>query len=283
MQSEESFELASPLEQVWAALVDVERITPCVPGASITRHNEDGSYDGEFKVKIGPTAASYEGRLTVEQIDEDLHATTLQLAGTDKRGQGGARATVTTTATASPDGTRISIASDYSITGRLARFGRGGTIDEIAAELVAQFADALRRLLADGNQETVELSALAESDLGGPPVAGEPVAPEEPVMPEETIVPEQPALSEATPALEELTVSEVPPAVAAEAPAAETPAAEAPAAETPPAPSWTPPPPPAGGEVVPSGLLSRARAHPGPLAAAVLGFLVALRVLRRRS
>ncbi len=65
MQSEQSFEVAAPLDQVWGILVDVERITPCLPGASLRARNADGTYDGEFKVKIGPTSASYEGRLNI--------------------------------------------------------------------------------------------------------------------------------------------------------------------------------------------------------------------------
>jgi carbon monoxide dehydrogenase subunit G len=230
MESEQSFELATPLEQAWSALVDVERISPCVPGATLGRHNEDGSYDGEFKVKIGPTSAAYEGRLKIEWADAESHRFTLSLAGTDKRGQGGARATVVLSASATDVGTRIEILSDYHITGRLARFGRGGTIDELAVGIVAEFADGLRRLLADERQETVEISTLAESDLGVPSV-GETET--EPVV--------EPA---PTPRWEQTAI--------------------------------------AGEELVPSGFWDRAKANPGPVVAAILGFLLALRVLRRR-
>jgi carbon monoxide dehydrogenase subunit G len=58
MKLEQSFEVAAPLERVWAALIDVERVAPCLPGASVTGRNDDGSYNGDFKVKIGPTSAA---------------------------------------------------------------------------------------------------------------------------------------------------------------------------------------------------------------------------------
>ena len=54
MKLEQSFTVAAPIEVVWDALVDVERVAPCLPGAQITGHGPDGSYEGNFTVKLGP-------------------------------------------------------------------------------------------------------------------------------------------------------------------------------------------------------------------------------------
>ena len=94
MKLEQSFEVAAPLERVWAALIDVEHVAPCLPGASVTGRNDDGSYNGSFKVKIGPTSAAYTGKLLMEDIDESAHTATMNASGTDKRGQGGAKALI---------------------------------------------------------------------------------------------------------------------------------------------------------------------------------------------
>src|SRR5437588_84242 len=75
---EQSFEVAAPVERVWQALVDVEQVAPCLPGAAVTGRNDDGSYNGTFTVKIGPTTASYVGKLQMEQIDESAHTATMQ-------------------------------------------------------------------------------------------------------------------------------------------------------------------------------------------------------------
>ena len=63
MKLEQSFEVTAPLERVWQTLIDVEHVAPCLPGAAVTGRNDDGSYNGTFTVKIGPTTASYTGRL----------------------------------------------------------------------------------------------------------------------------------------------------------------------------------------------------------------------------
>ena len=61
MKLEQAFEVQAPIEQVWEALIDLERVAPCLPGATITGHDEDGTYHGEFKVKLCPTTAAYKG------------------------------------------------------------------------------------------------------------------------------------------------------------------------------------------------------------------------------
>ena len=97
MKMEQSFEVQAPLEQVWSALLDLERVAPCLPGAAITGHDEDGTYRGTFSVKLGPMTAAYNGTIKVEEVDEAAHRATLKAKGTDKRGQGGANATIVNT------------------------------------------------------------------------------------------------------------------------------------------------------------------------------------------
>ena len=65
MRVEQSFDVQAPLAQVWEALIDLERVAPCLPGATITDRDEDGTYHGEFKVKLGPTTAAYRGTVQI--------------------------------------------------------------------------------------------------------------------------------------------------------------------------------------------------------------------------
>ena len=156
MKLEQSFEVAAPLDRVWAVLIDVERVAPCLPGADISGRNEDGSYNGTFRVKIGPTAAAYAGKLEMESVDEAAHTATMHAQGTDRRGQGGAKATIVSSAKETgPGQTVVEVSTDYSITGRLARFGRGGMIEEIGNRLLTEFAASLQAMLAGpGEYET---------------------------------------------------------------------------------------------------------------------------------
>jgi carbon monoxide dehydrogenase subunit G len=149
MKLEQSFEVAAPIERVWNALIDVEHVAPCLPGAAVTGRNEDGSYNGTFTVKIGPTTAAYAGRLEMDSVDEAAHTATMRANGTDKRGQGGAKATILSTVSPANGGTRVEVTTDYHITGRLARFGRGGMIEDISARLLRDFAHRLQESLTD--------------------------------------------------------------------------------------------------------------------------------------
>jgi uncharacterized protein len=164
---EQSFDVAAPLERVWEALVDVERVAPCLPGATVTARNDDGSYNGAFSVKIGPTSASYSGKLEMEQVDEEAHVATMQAHGTDKRGQGGAKATIVSRLSpAEGEGTRVEVVTDYHITGRLARFGRGGMIEDISERLLREFAACLQTRLAgepDGSTSAAAEPAASAS------------------------------------------------------------------------------------------------------------------------
>src|SRR3954453_17532114 len=97
MKLEQSFEVAAPIDAVWTALNDLERVAPCLPGATITGHDEDGTYRGEVKVKLGPTTAAYRGTIKITAADEAAHSATMAARGNDVRGQGGAIATIVQT------------------------------------------------------------------------------------------------------------------------------------------------------------------------------------------
>ena len=149
MKLEQSFEVDAPVEQVWTALIDLEKVAPCLPGAAITNHDDDGTYHGEFQVKLGPTTASYRGTIRIESADAETHTATLAARGSDKRGQGGASATIVNTLHATDaGGTRVDAATDFTITGRLASFGRGGMIKDISNRLLRDFAACLQQRLA---------------------------------------------------------------------------------------------------------------------------------------
>jgi uncharacterized protein len=147
MKLEQSFTVAAPIEQVWDALVDVERIAPCLPGAEITGQGPDGSYQGNFTVKLGPTTASYRGSLKMDSLDEASRTATMHAKGTDKRGQGGANASIVSTLREEGGETVVDVITDFTITGRLARFGRGGMIEDISKRMMRDFAQCLQATL----------------------------------------------------------------------------------------------------------------------------------------
>jgi carbon monoxide dehydrogenase subunit G len=148
MKLEQSFTVDAPVERVWEALVDVQRVAPCLPGAEITSVGDDGAYHGAFTVKLGPTTAAYNGTLKMEELDEAAHTAVMSARGTDKRGQGGASATIRSTVGVQGEGTKVDVVTDFTITGRLARFGRGGMIEDVSRRLMRDFAACLQASIA---------------------------------------------------------------------------------------------------------------------------------------
>ncbi len=278
MKLEQSFEVAAPLERVWEALIDVERVAPCLPGAAITGRNDDGSYNGTFKVKIGPTSAAYTGKLSMKDIDESARTATMDAQGTDKKGQGGAKATIVSRVREAGDGaTHVEVVTDYHITGRLARFGRGGMIEDISNKLLGTFANCLQTSLAGDGGPAAEAAEAAPAEAAQSSAADEPAP--------------APAAADDAPAPAPAEAEAAPPAP--EAPKPPSPPASAPPPPPPPA-SAPPPPPPAappmpesepvqGLSLMGEALWGQAKRNPAPFVALVLGFLLAIRVLRRRG
>ena len=172
MKLEQSFDVAAPIERVWSALIDVEHVAPCLPGAAVTGKNEDGSYNGTFSVKIGPTTASYTGKLEMVSVDEGARTAVMHAQGSDKRGQGGAKADISSRLTAADGGTRVEVVTDYSITGRLARFGRGGMIEDISERLLKEFASRLQASLVEDGGGGAPAAAAASATAAAASGAG---------------------------------------------------------------------------------------------------------------
>jgi carbon monoxide dehydrogenase subunit G len=291
MKLEQSFDVAAPIERVWQALIDVERVAPCLPGATITGRNDDGSYSGSFTVKIGPTTASYTGKLDMESVDEGSRTATMSAQGSDKRGQGGATAKILSRVESlGEERTRVQVDTDYHITGRLARFGRGGMIEDISERLLKEFAKRLADSLegpGSGAGPGVEDKNSA-GDGAVEAAGGEAAAADPPPAPTEAVpvsppggAPPPPGGAPAPP--EPPPPSEPPPPP----PTPDPPPPPGPPEPPPPPPPPDPPPPSPppvnepldAGSLVGSVLVERVKSNPWPFLAAAF---VLWRLLRRR-
>jgi carbon monoxide dehydrogenase subunit G len=175
MKLEHSFQVKAPLERVWGALIDVERVAPCLPGAEISEAGEDGTYRGSFTVKLGPTTAAYRGELAMEEVDADAHRSVMRASGADKRGQGTAKATIVSNLREEGEVTTVDVETDFTITGRLARFGRGGMIQDVSNRLLRDFSECLQHRIEGAEPEGA--AAAPSSGPAGAPAARPPAAP----------------------------------------------------------------------------------------------------------
>ncbi|MGW0647261.1 SRPBCC domain-containing protein [Streptomyces umbrinus] len=145
------FRVNLPPDQAWSLLTDVERIAPCMPGAQLTGVDGD-TYNGVVKVKVGPMTVQYKGVVSFEEKDDEARTAVLHARGRDTRGQGNADARVTARLVPDGDGTRVTVDTHLTITGRIAQFGRG-VIEEVSGKLLAQFVDNLEGQLATEKQQ----------------------------------------------------------------------------------------------------------------------------------
>ncbi|GAA1291569.1 hypothetical protein Psi02_36030 [Planotetraspora silvatica] len=149
---EHEFTVPVPVEQAWSVLIDLERIAPCLPGATL-ESVEDGAFAGRMRVKVGPTTVTYRGEAAFEDVDKDSRTVTLKASGKEARGAGTADAEVTARLSPEADRTRVHVETSFNLTGRPAQIGRGAMAD-VGARLIDRFAANLAALLEEGPEES---------------------------------------------------------------------------------------------------------------------------------
>jgi uncharacterized protein len=148
MELDHSFTVPVPPDRAWEVLLDVERIAPCMPGATVEEF--DGEVvTGRIKVKVGPVSLTYRGTAKFTERDPDARVVVADASGKETRGAGTASATIRSSLEPSGEGTRVSIHTTMNVTGRPAQFGRG-VIAEVGGKLVQKFAENLAQMISDG-------------------------------------------------------------------------------------------------------------------------------------
>jgi carbon monoxide dehydrogenase subunit G len=188
IELDNSFTVPVPPEQAWDVLLDVERIAPCMPGASVTSVEGD-EVAGQVKVKLGPLSLSYKGTAKFTEKDQVNHTIALEASGKETRGAGTASATVHAgLKPADTEGyTLVTIHTSLNVTGRPAQFGRS-LLPEVSGKLITQFADNLEALIAsDGAaaSETAQEAAPDSGEEGGSAVAATATKPAAPLPQQE--------------------------------------------------------------------------------------------------
>ncbi len=165
MELTNDIEVKAPVEEVWAAFNDVERIAPCLPGAQL-QEVEGEEYRGVVKVKVGPITAQYKGAATFQERDRDNWRVVIKGDGRDTRGAGNASALITATLDPVSDTvTKVNVNTDLTITGKVAQFGRGAIAD-VSTKLMGQFAQNLEELLEEGPVQDAPAGAEVAEPAG---------------------------------------------------------------------------------------------------------------------
>ena len=181
MELTNEFRVDRPVDETWNVLTDVERIAPALPGAQL-QEIEGDEYRGIVKVKVGPITAQYKGKATFVEKDDTNHKAVLKAEGRDTKGQGNASALITATLVPDAQGTKVTVHTDLSVTGKVAQFGRGIMAD-VSTKLLNQFVEQLETTILAGNAGEVTKPEAAEAAKPQAPVAMATAEPEAPAPP----------------------------------------------------------------------------------------------------
>ncbi len=159
MELNNEFRVAVPAAKTWEVLTDVERVAPCLPGATLLSVDGD-EFTGAVKVKVGPITVSYKGEAAFVEKDAAAQRVVLKANGKETRGNGNAAAVVTAQLKDEGDATSVVIATDLTISGKAAQFGRG-VLADVAGNLIAQFAKALEADMLGGASAATQSASAA--------------------------------------------------------------------------------------------------------------------------
>jgi uncharacterized protein len=163
---ENSFEVPAQPEQVWDLLMDVHRVIPCMPGAKLDEEIDDTTWKATMAVKLGPIALSFKTDVKRDEADAAARKTRLSAKAREARGRGNASATIDSSLTPQNGGTRVDIATDLTLAGAVAQYGRG-LVEDVSTQLVGQFADCLKKQLAGSKEEAGAAVQAQSHPVGG--------------------------------------------------------------------------------------------------------------------
>jgi carbon monoxide dehydrogenase subunit G len=161
-----SFTVAAPPDDVYRLMLDVEKVAPCIPGAQVTGRRDDGSYDADVKVKLGPVSMTYRGTVAVEEHDDAERTARLRAKANEARGQGTAQAAMTmSVAPADDGGSNVAVSTDLLVSGRVAQMGQG-IMQDVATRMIGEMARNMEAMLTTGTAPQASDSIKAGSVAG---------------------------------------------------------------------------------------------------------------------
>jgi len=141
VELEHPFTTAKPIDESFAAILDLERLVPCVEGGSVLETIGPSAVKAQIKVKMGAMSMTFTGTVEVVEQDAAAHRAVVTVKSKEAGGQGHANATVVF-ALADGGGT---IHTNAQITGKAASMGEGVVVGVLDA-LITDFSGKLSAL-----------------------------------------------------------------------------------------------------------------------------------------
>ena len=134
------FSTETPIDESFAAILDLERVVPCVEGGSVLETIAPNSVRAEIKVKMGAMSMTFTGTVEIVEQDAASHRVVMSVKSKEAGGQGHANANVVF-ALREGGGT---IHTNAQITGKAASMGEGvivGVLDAMIKDFAGKLAE----------------------------------------------------------------------------------------------------------------------------------------------
>ena len=162
---EEQFDVQAPVERVWSYLIDPAKVVVCIPGAELLDSQEDGTFLGAVKVKVGPMTMSYKGLMKFTEVDEQAHQARMVGEGREAGGAGSAKVTMLSRVVPLADGgSQVVVQAEVDLVGKIVQFGRG-MIEEVSKQLFRQFSACVKQRLEVADEPQAPPSQPAETQV----------------------------------------------------------------------------------------------------------------------
>jgi uncharacterized protein len=135
------FSTGKPIEEDWEAILDLERLVPCVEGGSVIERTDPETVKAEIKVRMGAMSMKFTGTVAVVEQDHAAHRAVMRVKSKEAGGQGHANADVVFSL--SDGGGTIHTAAQ--ITGKAASMGEGVVVSVLDA-LIKDFTQKLANI-----------------------------------------------------------------------------------------------------------------------------------------
>lgn len=179
---EDKFVISAPLEETWNFLLDIPRVSQCIPGAGEIEQVDEGTYKGNLVVKVGPIGANFAGQVQLADLDPPHH---LSATARAKDQATASIASIDFSAALSPgeaEETEVAFKVDVTIRGRLGQFGHG-VIRETAKQMTQVFAECVQAQLVQQVSDVHATKGAGGTQSTGPATYPEAAAPAPQVAP----------------------------------------------------------------------------------------------------
>ncbi len=134
-------------ELLWQFLMDVPKVAQSLPGVESVSRIDDTTYQGTLKVRVGPISLNLQGKIIVEERDQERWRASLRAEANDRVAAGAVKGKTTMELKeVSPTETELVVETDVNILGKIGEFGQP-IIRKKADQMLRQFVENMKQQL----------------------------------------------------------------------------------------------------------------------------------------